>query len=339
MTSMRFIARLLPLCFLGGGALLAVAVDVAVPVVGDADWQAQIQVIDNGRVRVAADALHGGRLVAYALAGRNALYTDPAHPTWVYPENHDYLGPAGGRVDIGPEETLPTHRALWSGAWAIERVDPLHLRMTSPVDTVTGVQLIRDVALDPDSTHLRCTQTMRNITDHPLRRAYWGRSLSPGGGIFVTGLSPDSRFPKQYIQYSNWPDSFILMRPSDPAISIRGGYLVMRGAPQQYKIGLDTRAGWLAYLMRNGLLFVKRFSVYPERRYADIAGLTICVWSFADRMVELEPLGPEELLAPGQSASFSEDWWLLDHPFPETGDDLDPVHLHALIDQQAVSAP
>jgi hypothetical protein len=47
-------------------------------------------------------------------------------------------------------------------------------------------------------------------------------------------------------------------------------------------------------------------------------------------MIELEPIGPRERLKPGESASFTEDWWLLSHPFPKQGQRLD---LKALAEQ------
>jgi hypothetical protein len=103
-------------CTLGFAPVVAVA-ETSVPATAAADkasWQTAMQVMDNGLVRVGVDAMNGGRLVEYSLRGRNALYADPAHPEWVCPDNHDYIGPAGGRFDIGPGEALPrTRRCGW----------------------------------------------------------------------------------------------------------------------------------------------------------------------------------------------------------------------------------
>jgi len=56
------------------------------------------------------------------------------------------------------------------------------------------------------------------------------------------------------------------------------------------------------------LMFVKRLPVYPDRVYADMAGLTISIWCYKNEMCELEPIGPRETLASGASASFTEQW-------------------------------
>ena len=39
--------------------------------------------------------------------------------------------------------------------------------------------------------------------------------------------------------------------------------------------------------------------------------------------MELEPIGPRETLKPGESASFTEHWWLVDNPFPKNGAQID----------------
>jgi hypothetical protein len=83
------------------------------------------------------------------------------------------------------------------------------------------------------------------------------------------------------------------------------------------------RCGWLAYVMPIDRVLVKRFPAYPDRVYNEAAGLTVSVWYPASKQVELEPIGPRERLKPGESASFTEDWWLLPHPFPKKGESID----------------
>jgi hypothetical protein len=299
-----------------------------------AAWREQAVTLSNGTVEVIADALHGGRLIAYGPAGGNVLYDDLEHPAWLFPDNVHWTGPSGGRFDLGPEEVLPAHPTLWTGTWTATRPGPLRARLTSQADPAVGLQLIRDIVLDADGTRLRCTQTMRNITDLPLRRSYWGRSLVRSGGITVVPLNPDSRFPNGYVTYSGWQTNQISMKPKDPAVTIRDGHAIVSSA-LNLKLGFDGTAGWIAYLMPNGTMFLKRYAVYPERRYTGIAGLTASLWSDGKGLLEIEPLGPEELLKPGESASFSEEWWLLPYPFPGEVATVDPVAVARFIEQHA----
>ena len=71
--------------------------------------------------------------------------------------------------------------------------------------------------------------------------------------------------------------------------------------------------------MRNDLMFLKRYPTYPDRAYGEMAALTISIWYKDDVVCELEPIGPKENIAPGESVSFTEDWWLAPCRFP--GDD------------------
>ena len=90
---------------------------------------------------------------------------------------------------------------------------------------------------------------------------------------------------------------------------------------------MDSHVGWFAYLMRNDLMFVKRYRTHPDRVYNEVAGLTISIWYPEEKRVELEPIGPREQLEPGESASFTEHWELKAFRFPQqTGElNLDEV--------------
>jgi hypothetical protein len=63
-------------------------------------------------------------------------------------------------------------------------------------------------------------------------------------------------------------------------------------------------------------------------------GLTLSVWYQPSPMIELEPIGPRERLKPGKSVSFTEDWWLLSHPFPKPGQRLDLMALAEQVSKQ-----
>jgi len=81
--------------------------------------------------------------------------------------------------------------------------------------------------------------------------------------------------------------------------------------------------------MPNDLLLVKRFPTDPDRIYNEAAGLTISLWYYQDVVCELEPIGPMEVLAPGESATCTEEWWLVPYPFPERRDALDLARVTA----------
>jgi hypothetical protein len=273
--------------------------------------------LENEKTRVTLCPRAGGRVLEYALEGKNALYLPPGNEGWELGKGKGQGSMDAGRFDIGPEQTIAQHPNLWAGRWTGEITGDRQARLTSQPDEATGVQLVRDFTLDATSSRLACKQTIKNVSKVPREYCHWSRTFALGGGICVIPLTEPSRFPNGYVMYE--PQSLINFRPVDPKIQKTGGFLVIHGAPQQPKLGMDTAAGWFAYLMKNDLMFVKRFAVDPERPYNEVAGLTMSIWYPNGPMCELEPIGPREKIAPGQSASFTETWYLVPQQFPKDG--------------------
>ena len=231
------------------------------------------------------------------------------------------------------------HPKAWSGEWSTELTKARSVKLTSPRDDPAGIQLVREFRLVPQGelVCLSCTQTMTNVSTETREVCHWGRSFSPGGGICVVPLGDrPSRFPGKYAMYED--GAVINVRAKDENIRERDGFLEILAPPRKPKLGFDTYAGWLAYVMPNDRVLVKRFPTFPDRVYNEAAGLTLSVWYPPGKMIELEPIGPRERLKPGESASFTEDWWLLSHPFPKQGQRLDLKALAEQVSKQTTVA-
>jgi hypothetical protein len=282
-----------------------------------------------GQSRAVIGPQAGGRVLEFSVAGADAMHLDPGEKGW----RPGKPGPiSAGRFDYGPELTVAPHPKAWAGEWTAEITKANTVRLTSPPEDA-GIRLVREFRLLPHgkAVGLSCTQTMTNVSKETREVCHWGRSFSPGGGVCVIPLGDrPSRFPGKYALYED--GAVINVRAKDENIREREGFLEVLAPPRKPKLGFDTYAGWLAYAMPDGRLFVKRFPTYPDRVYNEAAGLTVSVWYPPGPRVELEPIGPRERLKPGESASFTEDWWLLQHPFPKAGERLD---LKALAEQVA----
>jgi hypothetical protein len=127
--------------------------------------------------------------------------------------------------------------------------------------------------------------------------------------------------------------SILNARNTDEKIRERDGFLEILGPPRKPKLGFDSYAGWLGYLMPDGTLFVKKFATYPDRVYNEAAGLTISVWYPPGDRIELEPIGPRERLAPGDSKTFTEDWYVLPSSFPKDGEQIDLSRLREQVEK------
>ena len=294
----------------------------------------------------------------------DAAAGDEQHPGWKWGGDRsatgDPFGPSGGRFDVGPEfqSSGPDlrqggHPALFFGSWELVGGAPgadgtaAAATMQSGVCKYTGLQLTRRFELASDSAELTVAQTMRNAGDAPsLRVNHWGRTFVPGGGIAIVPLPPDgySRFPNKFVTYafgSAEGGHAILFEPSEPdSVRVRDNFVEVTAQTRMRheKIGMDSTAGWMAYISRAGTMLTKHFAVHPERVYGEMAGLTCCVFYYRDRLVELEPIGPLENLGPGEEACFVEHWNLLPMPFPAEGMDLDLQQVSELVAESCSSA-
>jgi hypothetical protein len=284
--------------------------------------------LENDTILVVLCPAAGGRVLEYSFRGHNALYLEE-EVTGKPHVSGQRASMSAGRFDIGPEKTIPRHPALWSGKWTGEVIGPGAARLTSIKDDATGTQLVREFHIDKTGSRLVCTQIIKNVSAKVTEWCHWSRTFALGNGICVIPLTTPSRFPNGYVMYE--AGDLINFRPADPHIRIRDGFLEITDVPRNPKLGMDSTAGWFAYLMRTDIMFVKRFQVDPDRVYNEIAGLTISIWYPEDRRVELEPIGPRERLQPGKSAAFTEEWFLLPYKFPASGQDVDLKSVEKLV--------
>lgn len=292
--------------------------------------------LSNADTTVVLGHYVGGRVLKYAWRGKDALFLSPEEAKWKADQPAASRAVTAGRFDLGPENLVPRREVLWSGRWTAEIIGPCAARLISQPDAATGVQLIREFRLAATGSHLACTQIIKNVSGETKEWCHWSRTFAQHGGIGVVPLSPGSKFPHGYVMYQPGRDLAILLRPADPNIRARDGFIEVLGPPAYPKLGFDSHAGWFAYQMPNDLAFVKRFATYPDRVYNEVAGLTISIWypKFEQTpAVELEPIGPRERLAPGETASFTENWWLLENPFPRAGAPLDLKQLAAKVER------
>jgi hypothetical protein len=275
--------------------------------------------LSNATTRVVLEPNLGGRVLVYALKGNNVLWINPENEGKPWAPGMNYGHPGAGRFDIGPEKTGVPRPALWWGKWKGRITGPRQAVLISQADTSTGVQLVRTFTLAEEGSHLVCEQTIRNVSDQTVHHFHWSRTFAEGGGISLTPLNSRSRYPKGYLIYG--PGNVMDYMPADePNIRVRQGILEILGPPARPKFVMDCAEGWLAYISLDDQLFIKKFEVYPQRVYGDMAGNNVSIWYNQDIMCEIEPMGPMESIPPGGSASFTEHWYLFDYNFPASMD-------------------
>ncbi|MDB6024841.1 MAG: hypothetical protein JWM68_1064 [Verrucomicrobiales bacterium] len=256
----------------------------------------------ESKVSIAVTPNVGGRIVSYSLNGDNILFDGAA----VGRRNM-----AGGyQCDIGPETLdLPEHPVLWSGGngWQFK---PWNVKLMSDPDDVTGVEIDKEITLEPDTGELGLTQWIKNISTNDVSYCIWDRTLCKSGGFVFFRLNPESFYPSGWAIHPEFDASFHFEKGkySSPHIKNMDGVLVIEANGKPTQIGADSRDGWIAYV-RGDLLFVKYFQVFPKADYTDDAN-TIEIF-FNEQVAELQLLSPEVALKPKQNYSFPEKWTLI----------------------------
>lgn len=272
--------------------------------------------LKNSKVKVIVDPNVGGRILSYELNGKNILFENLGLNGKIWKKGDPKFEVSGGRFDIGPEKTAPARESFHT-SWKAEITGKNSARLTSPIDTVLGVQLIRDFILSDNSSHLQCIQHIKNTSTKTQHYAHWSRTFAKGGGICLVPLNPNSRLPKGYAIYQ--PNSTLIdyNPPQEENLRVREGILEMIGTPSQPKFVMDSNAGWLAYNSKDNLLFIKKFKANENKIYGDVLSNQVSIWYYQEEKCEIEPIGPLESILPGKTVSYTEDWWLMEHRYPE----------------------
>jgi hypothetical protein len=338
----RCAAFLLFVALAAGSPAPASAEDVPARVVKFLAYDEAIE-MQKGDVRVVLCPQAGGRVLEFSLAGKQGLYLDEEKEA-AWTPGAKGAAMTAGRFDYGPELVVTPHPQIWSGRWTAEIVGSFEVRLTSPREETAGMQVVRTFRLvDAEDgktfrllefassrAKLVCEQTLRNVGTETREVCHWGRSFAPGGGICLIPLGDrPSRFPSKYAMYED--SAIINVRNVDEKIRERDGFLEILAPPRKPKLGFDTYAGRLAYVMPGDLMLVKRWAAYPERVYNEAAGLTLSVWYPEGPRIELEPIGPREVLEAGKEATFAEEWQLFAFPFPKQGENVDLAKVSELL--------
>ena len=237
----------------------------------------------------------GGRLTAYSLDGQSILLKD-----------------RGFLLDIGPEmRQIPPHPVLSSGRYTPAPLGMSGVRLTSEPDATLGLQVVKELGIDPQNGALEIVGKMRNVSKQETSFCFWDRTLCEPNGWTLLPVNPKSKFAAGWVLGKRkgpnlW--EYDGQGPSHPSVKKMDGVLVVKtGGPEQ-KVGTDTADGWIAYA-RGRLLLVKFFPCYPAGRYTD-GGMSLAHY-FNEKLSELEPISPELALRPGQEYVFPQMWALI----------------------------
>ncbi len=296
----------------------------------------------NAHVELLITLEVGPRVIGYRkLGGENVLHGLPdelggsgepeykargGHRLWVSPETDCSYVPDNTPVawqDLTPDQGSRRD----SGASALrlinEPVAPWLIRKTL------------EVALAEDSTEVTLRHTLTNEARQPATIAAWALTVvRPGGTQFIPqpplGSHGAEFQPNRVVVPWTYTDL------SDPRWALGRGFWRLRtepGAPAT-KLGLLHRPGWVAYALPDAL-FVKTVDHVEGAAYPDF-GCNYETFTKGD-FLELETLSPLRTLAPGESITHEERWYLWSDVAPL--DALDDAGVAAVLRPRLAQIP
>ncbi len=304
--------------------------------------------LTNGIVSLYITPQIGGRIIQMQLGDQEYFFVNHELEGKVLPESQNnpqtgWANYGGDKVWPGPEgwssddewSSIPDYvidGSVYQAEIVKDSPQEVALRMTSPPDSRTGIQLERTVHLYAGTTRIKIDQVMRNISRRQVRWGIWHLAQNdssdahdhskpnPEFYIYIP-LNPHSKYPRGYYNY--YGD---VRHPSYDVID--GGRLLR--IHYQYRVGrvaADSSQGWFAVVNgQKNIAYIENIPYFPDREYPDGASVeswedgpgTISRGPFDQVLandplqtpyfIEGEVMSPYATLDPGSEYSFPVYW-------------------------------
>ena len=272
-----------------------------------AGWERNLQ-ITNGAVELIITLDVGPRVLSFKTAHGNNVFKN-------YPEQlggggeSEWMIRGGHRIWLAPEHKELTY---------LPDNDPVQhdfvgkngVHFVNPGVAPWLVKKELTVTLADSSSEVMVVHRATNEGANPVEVSTWGLSVMAPGGLEIIPLPPLGDHEHDLLPNRPmvaWPYTDL----SDPRWRFGWRFITLRqtddGSPT--KLGLVHRQKWVGYLLRNAL-FVKVFDYEEGSNYPDF-GCNFETFSNSD-MLEIESLSPLRKLAPDESVSHTERWYLFD---------------------------
>ncbi len=284
--------------------------------------------LTNGEVEVVV-VPQVARIMKYApVGGPNVLWVNPElvpEKTGGETEGLDtwgWLNYGGYKLWPAPQKAWgwPPPAALDAGPCEAEVTDEKAVRLKGQPSEELGVRFDREIRLAPEGTELAIQQTMVNTGDEPVTWGIWEVTQVGSGCVAFVPLGEGAEY-----------------RPAegetlDEQWQKVEGMLLARPAGASGKAFISGPPGWLG-CVRDELLYVKSFELASTPPPEPEAAREVYVGD--QGYMELEVVGPEMTLQPGESASMTETWHLLPFEAAVEGDAELVRQIRATVEQPA----
>jgi hypothetical protein len=278
--------------------------------------------LSNGLVTVIAVPAAGGRILSYQLGKHEFLWADASL----------YGKTLTGATDCGGDRPLPVSddktattaaasglNAPWTGTVTTARGILAEVTLVSPADKASGLQITRVLRLDAGSTHLQVADTLKNLSDKPVK---W----SPGTATDAIG-APGGKSPQGQVRAylpvaaaTDHPQGFWSLDGTGLGTLLAGGPVEVTYHGQAGSLAVNDTAGWLALSdATDDSVYARRFTVHTDEDYPGGATAQVAASTYASGAggyLTLISRGPLQAIAAGSETTFSQDWYATTAPAP-----------------------
>ncbi|GAB1422029.1 hypothetical protein MASR2M15_22360 [Anaerolineales bacterium] len=265
--------------------------------------------LDNGIVELIIPMEIGPRIIRFAFIGRDNQFCEVAEEAGQKGGDSFHLY-GGHRFWIAPEHINRTYFPDNRPIDIEEKTDLIRLLPLSEENT--GIQKAIDIYLSPDKAEVKIVHRLTNLNIWDIECALWGLSVMAAGGKAILPL-PKRRPHSEDLLPGNTLSLWAYTDMTDPRWTWGREYILLaqdKTATTPQKIGAHLRAGWLGHVGQNGDLFIKRLPYIEGATYPDLNCNAELYTN--DFMLEVESLGPLQIIPAGASVEHIEYWNLFE---------------------------
>lgn len=267
--------------------------------------------MSNGVVELIIATDYGPRIMRYAMAESkdddNVFATIPPDKPTLHTEYGDWFIRGGHRLWHSPEAVPRTYETDNDPVQVT--IEGSTVKLAQPIEKHTQILKEIWITLDPTGSRVTVVHRLTNKGTFALEMAGWAMSAMNKGGKAIIPQEPFVSHEKVKLPARPvvlWPYTNM----KDPRWMFGTNFITLQQDVtnnDSQKLGVFDTLGWAGY-SHAGALFLKRYSVDKSKPYPDYNSNTEIYTDGG--FLELETLSPLQQIAPDQTLTHTERWWL-----------------------------
>lgn len=275
--------------------------------------------LSNDQIDLIVTGDVGPRIIRFGFVGKPNMFKE--YTEQLGKQNAEEWLPFGGHRLWHAPESQPRTYFIDTEPVLVQEIED-GVVVTQKPEPTTGLQKQIEIKMSSDKPEVQLDHVLINHGLWPVETAPWAISIMAPGGVGIMPLPARGPHPEYILPtslLSIWPYTDL----SDPRWVLGERYFLLNQDPDKptpQKIGVLATDGWAGYANFD-TLFVKQTPLQFNATYPDL-GANFEMFTNGE-MLEVESLGPIEIIPPKGKITHMEHWTLFnDVPQPKTEQDV-----------------